>query len=535
MRKLFLVWCFTAGMTLIESSGLYGSWLVRLKEDRSPRAPGTSVAQIRSQKQAHINSFTGFLNRNMAASEGRKGPGSAESPSVKSYDAFWFVAAVRVSCRQDFLDELRLRPDVEEVIPDEQIFLSTVPSEENGPLSAPWLPGVEVFRSKGYLGEGIRIGVIDSGIVSHESFEDRIQAFRDFTAAGVSTPVDENGHGTHVAHLAAGSDFQGIPMSYAPKARLVVARALEPIAASGNQEELRGRLRAFASRILEAMQWMLDPDGNPETPDAPHVVNNSWGFPERMPLSSSFFNRALGAWAEAGILAVFAAGNNGRQGASTVLFPGISPAALTVGSHNLQFERSAFSSMGSPLVAKPDILAPGENQTALGIRRGRVQFIPMSGTSMAAPLVSGIYAAILGKQPKLEIEEFREAMFRTALDAGSSGFDTAYGHGILMPEALLEALEQKPLAMDLKILLNCEQSGEDCQVQVASYTEFLLELVEKQAWPVLIRRMNELKAEEAVSPISSGVLRQVRQRLNHQLLQEENPALNDVLATIYGH
>lgn len=535
MRKLFFVWVFAAGMTLVESAGLYGSWLVRLKEDRTPRAPGASVAQIRSQKQDHLNSLRGFLNRHMASSGERKGPGSAKSPSVKSYDEFWFVAAVRVSCRQDFLDELRLRPDVEEVIPDEQILLNTVPSEESGPLAAPWLPGVEAFRSRGYLGEGIRIGVIDSGIVSHEAFEDRILAFRDFTAAGAQTPVDEIGHGTHVAHLAAGSDFQGIPMSYAPKAGLVVARALEPIAASGNQEELRGRLRAFASRILEAMQWMLDPDGNPQTSDAPHVINNSWGFPERMPLSSSFFNRALGAWAEAGILAVFAAGNNGRQGASTVLFPGISEAVLTVGSHNFQSERSAFSSMGSPLVAKPDILAPGENQTALGIKRGQVQFMPMSGTSMAAPLVAGIYAAILGRDEDLGIEQFRNALLETAEDGGSPGFDPAYGHGILQPEALLQALEKRGTASDLKALLDCEQSEANCGIQADSYTAFLLELAKKQAWPVLVRRLRELKEAETSSPLSSDVLKQVRQRLNHQLLQEENPALDDVLTTIYGH
>jgi subtilisin family serine protease len=30
------------------------------------------------------------------------------------------------------------------------------------------------------------------------------------------------------------------------------------------------------STIHEAFQWILDPDGNPETADAPHVMNCSW-------------------------------------------------------------------------------------------------------------------------------------------------------------------------------------------------------------------------------------------------------------------
>lgn len=35
---------------------------------------------------------------------------------------------------------------------------------------------------------------------------------------------------------------------------------------------------ATASAIHLAFQWLLDPDRNPATDDAPVVVNNSWSY-----------------------------------------------------------------------------------------------------------------------------------------------------------------------------------------------------------------------------------------------------------------
>ena len=44
------------------------------------------------------------------------------------------------------------------------------------------------------------------------------------------------------------------------------------------------------------------PDGDPNTQDYPHVINNSWSFPVAAPISKNFFDRALARWRELGII-----------------------------------------------------------------------------------------------------------------------------------------------------------------------------------------------------------------------------------------
>jgi subtilisin family serine protease len=104
--------------------------------------------------------------------------------------------------------------------------------------------GLPTQRRVTETGEGIVIGVIDSGFdLSHPMFRDaqgklRVDALRDqntrreFDAAqleagwrpgGARPGADEDGHGTHVASIAAGSTFGGVS-GVAPRARLVLVR-----------------------------------------------------------------------------------------------------------------------------------------------------------------------------------------------------------------------------------------------------------------------------------------------------------------------
>ena len=62
-----------------------------------------------------------------------------------------------------------------------------------------------------------------------------------------------------------------------------------------------------------AFQWLLDPDHNPATPDAPNVVNLSWGA--RLIPCNLEFQPDLQALRAAHILPVVAAGNDGPTAA----------------------------------------------------------------------------------------------------------------------------------------------------------------------------------------------------------------------------
>src|SRR6185436_2134935 len=73
-------------------------------------------------------------------------------------------------------------------------------------------------------GKGVTIAIIDTGIAPSLDFAFRIKAFYDFTNGGAKTlPYDDNGHGTHVAGLAAGSGLLslGTYAGVAPGASLI--------------------------------------------------------------------------------------------------------------------------------------------------------------------------------------------------------------------------------------------------------------------------------------------------------------------------
>ena len=55
-----------------------------------------------------------------------------------------------------------------------------------------------------YTGKGIGVAILDTGIYPHIDFDSRICAFADFIAHKKS-PYDDNGHGTCVAGILAGS------------------------------------------------------------------------------------------------------------------------------------------------------------------------------------------------------------------------------------------------------------------------------------------------------------------------------------------
>ena len=65
--------------------------------------------------------------------------------------------------------------------------------------------------------------------------------------------------------------------------------------------------RASASAVHAAFQWVLDPDGDADTADAPGVVNASWG--EAAAGCPTAFQPDLQALQKAGIAVVVAAGN----------------------------------------------------------------------------------------------------------------------------------------------------------------------------------------------------------------------------------
>ena len=165
--------------------------------------------------------------------------------------------------------------------------------------------------------------------------------------------MDINGHGTQVT----GVIVAGNGIGMAPGARFIAARAFDDSGAS------------TASAIHASFQWLLDPDGDPATNDAPNVVNISWGARQGCNLE---FQPDLQALRAAHIVPVAAAGNDGSIAAADNS-PANLPEAFAVGATIDATTIAPFSSVGPSSCGGqfPALVAPGEGIRSTGIGGSR--------------------------------------------------------------------------------------------------------------------------------------------------------------------
>ncbi len=271
-------------------------------------------------------------------------------------------------------------------------------------------------------GKGMRIGILDTGITpTHPDLKGKILTYKNFSPTPDNTPKDEFGHGTHVAGTISGGAASGLAIGVAPESKLIVGRIFD-----GNGDSTK-------EDILRAMQWMADPDGNPNTNDFPVVVNNSWGDDEvyrsRDPQDDPFC-AVIDSWIKLGMVPVFTAGNTGPRD-ETINVPGACPNSVTVGATE-QYDRAPHFSSSGPTswktvrIIKPDVSAPGVDVKSAN-QNGSYE--NMSGTSMAAPHVTGAIALILQAKPELTVEEAKEVLFKGAKELGKPGKDNTFGFG----------------------------------------------------------------------------------------------------------
>jgi hypothetical protein len=337
---------------------------------------------------------------------------------VKDFSPLWIINGFSVTADSSVINELAQHPNVLSISPDKTdiIPVTYAPSEANiSAINAPALWNL------GYTGQGIVVASLDSGVdASHPDLSSRwrggTNSWFDPYGQHPSTPVDLSGHGTWTMGAMLGGDSGGTTIGVAPDARWIAAKIFND---QGS---------ATATAIHLAFQWVLDPDGNPGTPDAPQVVNNSWTYGN--PGCNLEFELDLQSLRAANILPVFAAGNGGPSG-NTSFSPSNNPSAFAVGAINNTGSIYAYSSRGPSACAGdgptfPDVVAPGVNIHTTDLYGG---YFYASGTSLSTPHVTGALALLLSAYPDLSATSQENALTQSAVDRGVVGPDNVYGKG----------------------------------------------------------------------------------------------------------
>ncbi len=227
--------------------------------------------------------------------------------------------------------------------------------------------------------------------------------FHRYTTSGFVPDEDANvqddyGHGTHVAGIVAAAANNGVGITgIAPGARVMPVKVLDQYGTG------------WYSDIAAGIVYAAD--------NGARVINLSLGgTPDSQTLREAVdYARSRGA------LVVAATGNSG----GAVLYPAAYDPVLAVAATDANDQRASFSNFGPQV----DLAAPGVD--IYSTWPWVTGYFTKSGTSMAAPHVSGAAALIWSYQPNLPATAVANALERTAVDLGETGWDAYTGWGRL--------------------------------------------------------------------------------------------------------
>jgi serine protease len=308
-------------------------------------------------------------------------------------------------------------------------FLAPEPSSESSlPTSPGGIDAVGAWRNLIEAGRpgaaGVVVAVLDSGI-AYRSFGARFRRSPDFEADQFVPgydfvgrdrfPLDESGHGTHVAGTIAESTDNGLGVTgLAYGAKLMPVRVLDRTGFG------------YASQIAEGIRFAVA--------HGAQVINMSFNFKcgTRVPL----VNEALREAYEQGVVTVASGGNRGSE--SCVSPPATGPRVIGVGgtTEGACLGKYALTGKAIDLVAPgggvprrrcPSVAARPIYQVTLRPESTRAFALPPRyvGTSMAAAHVSGVAAMVLAigvvnpaLSPEAQVRLVTKQLRRTARDLG---------------------------------------------------------------------------------------------------------------------
>lgn len=299
----------------------------------------------------------------------------------------------------------------------------------------------------GYTGTNRRLFMIDEGVdLRHPALFNNYRGLVDGNTVSYFDPeggvadsipskcVAFGDHGTLVLGTVIGNDFgRRDTIGVAPNALWMSS----PLALGDGQGNV-GCQNASGNYAF-ALQWALDPDGDPNTiDDMPDVINMSFGTSNFANCTDPRFQQ-ITALEAAGVGVIIAAGNAGPNpstvgppaNGSTTLVNTFAVGSVTQASNIAQFSSRGpglCNSDGGSLEIKPEVVAPG---VTIRTTSNGDAFANVQGTSFSAPYVAGLFLLLKEAFPTLSGEEIKLAIYNSATDLGILGEDDFYGNGLV--------------------------------------------------------------------------------------------------------
>lgn len=323
----------------------------------------------------------------------------------------------------EIIDILKQNPNVEYVEPNFIAHANLIPNDPY--YNYQWhlhdlsQGGINMEPAWGITtGSGAVVAIIDTGIrVGSDLSNTCFVPGYDFVNND-NNPIDDNGHGTHVAGTVSQSTNNNNGV-----AGVAFGACLMPV------KVLNAQGSGTYAAIVDGIYFAVN--------NGAKIISMSLG-------GSSGSQALLDALAYAynnGVTCIAASGNNGQNG---VLYPAAYNAyVIAVGATQYDKTRAPYSNYGSSL----DVMAPGGNtnvdQNGDGYGDGVLQqtfklsgstvqwgYYFYQGTSMATPHVSGV-AALLYSNGVTTPDGIRNTLQSTAIDLGATGWDIYYGYGLI--------------------------------------------------------------------------------------------------------
>lgn len=302
-------------------------------------------------------------------------------------------------------------PEIENAAPDYILKIQETPNDPYYPSM--WnLSRIEVEKAwnQAHVDGKVTIAVIDTGVdYQHEDLRDVVIKGKNFISND-NNPMDDQGHGTHVAGIAAATTNNGIGISGATwGAKILAIKACDK---NGD---------CSTANVSKAIQYAVDNNAK--------IVNVSIAGSGSC---NGTYTDVLRYAAKKGAMVVVAAGNgNNGDGIGVNVesqIPASCDGSVAVGSITADGRRSGFSNFGSKVeVSAPGGAGPCTMESCIISTSINNSYSLRSGTSMAAPQVSAVAALLLSLDKNLSMSKIHSCII-----AGGDNIQSDKSIGLLL-------------------------------------------------------------------------------------------------------